>query len=255
MTPNRRKNIRFFLLRGLARETRHWGEFPHILTAHDDSNYVFHLEIPGAGKLNYLPSPIKIADYIPPLREQYLPHFQEGDTHILVGVSLGGMISASWVSSYLDDFQGVAMINCSGSQSPFFSRLLPYGAWKLTQTLLGRSEFETERLIIRLICNIQDPDSIASKWAEIRRTAPISRRNSIRQLIAAWRFAFPIELGIPALFLCSKNDRLVSFQCSQTLSTLLCAPILYHETAGHDLSTDDPEWCSAALFNWAESIR
>ena len=214
---------------------------------------VFPLEIPGAGCLRDKKSPATVDGYISALRSQYLTHHSPGDSHVVAGLSLGGMIAAQWINRYQSDFQAAVLINTSGSQSPFYKRLLPSAALELAKVVLTRDYLKQEKVIASLICNTADTDTTAGLWAEVSRTAPISAVNISCQLISAIRYRFPESLSIPVLILASRNDRLVSSTCSEILGTILKQEIVFHPSAGHDLPTDEPDWCVSTIHGWLKN--
>lgn len=52
----------WILLRGLTRESRHWGDFPELLRAEITGARVIALDLPGNGDLNAMTSPATILD-------------------------------------------------------------------------------------------------------------------------------------------------------------------------------------------------
>ena len=53
--------MNWLLLRGLAREQRHWGRFPALLSAKLPGDRVFCLDLPGTGTEHRRKSPASIA--------------------------------------------------------------------------------------------------------------------------------------------------------------------------------------------------
>jgi len=251
------KSIRFFLLRGLAREIRHWGSFPHILKESHTCAEIIPLEIPGAGHLRNLQSPIKTEDYIVNIRSQYqqfLKLHDQCDISVIIGLSFGGMLAATWISLFPEDFQASVFINCSSRSSSFYERFRIRSALSLIQSLFTRDSKKCEKIIASCVCNVADIEVVASSWAKIRDDAPITGSNALRQLYSAARFRFPTAITIPSLILCSSKDRLVSHSCSTRIAKQLQLPLITHPTAGHDLTTDAPEWCSETINHWLEKI-
>ena len=117
------KELHWVLLRGLARETRHWGNFPKRLKKHYQG--VTLLELPGIGRRSHEEAPTKIDDYVEVLREEYLKIKYPGPK-ALCAISMGGMIAQVWLSKYPKDFESTIIINSSGGKlSPFFHRITP----------------------------------------------------------------------------------------------------------------------------------
>ncbi len=246
----RQKTTRIFLIRGLARETRHWGGFlPRMAKAFSDAK-IHPLEIPGAGRLNKHVSPIKVSEYINVLRQQYLTHAADGDDCKIIGLSLGGMIAAHWLDQNPLDFSAGVLINTSLSISPFYRRMLISGGAQLFISLFTTDLYKREKRLVSLVCNLANHEAIARKWVEISKTAPVSSINLLRQLFAAATFQLPAIPKVPTLILCSKNDRLVSTRCSEDIASLWNSILFCHNIAGHDVTTDDPDWCIRKLKTW-----
>lgn len=244
------KQIQFFLLRGLSREIRHWGRFPHILSSCQNTVEVYPLELPGAGTLRNLQSPYSVSHYCKPLRKQFCSARNRNSTRIIIGLSFGGMIAAHWLAQYRKDFHAAVLINTSGNQSPLYQRLLPNAALALCKAGTMRDTAAREFHIAKILCNTSSPELLASQWAYISRTAPITLSNTMRQLIAASLFRFPDNVACPLLLIKSLNDRLISPLCTDRIGKLLGCDVLSHQTGGHDLPTDEPEWCVETIFHW-----
>jgi len=247
----RKKTTRIFLIRGLARETRHWGGFLPRMAQSFSGAKIHPLEIPGSGRLNNHISPIKSSEYINAIRQQYLNHAAEGDDCKIIGLSLGGMIVAHWLEQNPLDFSAAVLINTSLSISPFYKRLQISGGAQLFTSLLTTDIYKREKKLASLLCNLANRDVIARQWVDISKTAPVTSKNLFRQLIAAATFRLPAKPKVPMLILCSTNDRLVSASCSKDIASLWNSILFCHDTAGHDITTDDPEWCIKKLQNWA----
>jgi hypothetical protein len=56
--------------------------------------------------------------------------------------------------------------------------------------------------------------------------------------------------------LASRADRLVDGSCSRALAYRVPgARLAEHDSAGHDLPLDDPEWVVAQIRGWAEAEK
>lgn len=244
----------FFLLRGLAREIRHWGDFPEVLTNSGEGIRVVPLEIPGAGKLRHSRAPMAAGEYVKRIREQYLRQVRSRDTNILFGLSFGGMIAASWLDVFPEDFHAAVLANTSSRDCPFYKRLSPAALRILFFTLLSGDVEARERRLANLICNLADTEVIARQWSDIARSAPMSSLNKLRQLYAAAVFSLPSAPGVPTLVLCSTKDRLCDPLCSEKIGDAWSCRLICHAEAGHDLTTDDPHWCSSTLLSWLSTL-
>ncbi len=252
--PTKNSPVSFFLLRGLARERRHWGDFCDQLESASSNFRVIPLEIPGAGTRRAERSPTSVAGYIEKLRSPYLRSIQTNNTNILVGLSFGAMIAARWVHDFPTDFHGTILINASGRPSPFYERLRISAAIKVFGAVLNRNSTLREKKIAHLLCNLADPEILAESWGSISLSAPITPSNLLRQLYAAARFSIPPAVTLPTLLLCSTNDRLVNAACSHSIADTWKIKPSSHATAGHDLTTDDPHWCIGKIISWLPTV-
>jgi len=77
--------------------------------------------------------------------------------------------------------------------------------------------------------------------APLRRTK-LQAALRLRQLAAAATFRIGSwKPELPVLLLASRQDRMVSVDCSRAIARAWGAAIVEHPTAGHDLSADDPD--------------
>jgi pimeloyl-ACP methyl ester carboxylesterase len=247
--------ISFFLLRGLAREVRHWGNFCKELEAANSRFRVIPLEIPGAGRRRAERSPANIADYVDELRHQYLQRIQPEHTNIVLGLSFGAMISARWIYDLPTDFHGAIFINTSGRPSPFYERMRVSAAVGLLRALFYKNPNDREKTLARLICNLADTEILANEWGRIAESTPMAPSNILRQFYAAARFSMPPASTLPTLILYSTNDRLVNSACSQSIADWWQIEPVSHPTAGHDLTTDDPHWCINQIISWLSTVH
>jgi pimeloyl-ACP methyl ester carboxylesterase len=247
----------WILLRGLTRETRHWGRFPAILRDAVRTDSVLQLDLPGNGALADQRAPADVAAMVGFVRLAVSQSSVPGPYRVLA-MSLGGMVATAWAQQYPDDIERLVLINTS--MRPFSSmteRLRPQ-AWPglLRVARDWRRASEAEAGIHRLTCN--NPAGLAddlAAWRAIRESAPVSRANALRQLWAAARF----DAGTTAprcgtLVLSSAADQLVNPVCSTRLAAAWGATHLQHPSAGHDLPHDDPVWTSEAVGAWLPEI-
>lgn len=244
------KTTKIFLIRGLARETRHWGVFLDKMAESFAKATLHSLEIPGTGKLHTQTSPTTINDYVISTRRQYLAQIAKGDDCKIIGFSLGGMVAAHWLKHSPLDFSAAVLINTSFPISPFYKRMHPSGTAQLLLSFLSLDPYRREKRIATLLCNLANHEMIATDWAEIARTSPVSSINFLRQLYAAATLAPPVKTEVPTLIMSSLKDKLVSPQCSAEIATLWNCKLFIHDRAGHDLTTDDPDWCIRKLQSW-----
>jgi pimeloyl-ACP methyl ester carboxylesterase len=250
----------WILLRGLTREARHWGSFPAMFGREcnpgaNTGEPVTLLELPGNGPENALRTPLGVLEMMEFVRSRAAALGLRAPYRLLA-MSLGGMVGTAWAQRYPEEIERLVLINTS--MQPFCrltERLRP-AAWPVLAHLAGiwRNPEKSERIIHALTCNRGDTaiDDIAA-WTEIRRAAPVSAANGIRQLWAAARFRADRHAPhCPVLLLSSRSDRLVDPACSARIATQWGAGAVHatHPWAGHDLPHDDPEWTSKTICAW-----
>ena len=238
------------LLRGLTRESGHWGDFPKQLQQADVDTPVVCIDLPGNGVLNRQTSPTHIPAMTDAARAQ-LQAQGLAPPYRLLAMSLGAMVAADWATRHPGELRQVVMINTSLRPfSPWHHRLRP-GRWAALLGLLwpGRPDHQRETTVFHLT-SLQPapPDGLIAQWARLRRTRPVSAANAARQLLAALRYRAPSRApGLPLLVLASTRDRLVNVGCSRALARHWQLPLREHPWAGHDLPLDDPAWVVAQV--------
>jgi pimeloyl-ACP methyl ester carboxylesterase len=241
------------LLRGLMRESRHWGEFPVLFQNAMDCQNVVTLDFPGNGCLhaqtsacsieemvNYARSQLQILGYPPPYR--------------LLAISLGAMVAVAWGERYADDLEKMVLINTSlAPLNPFYYRLRPRNYPALTLLLYG-SAARRENLILKLTSarsRTENLQAILEQWIAYAQQYPITRTNILRQLKAALSFrAGPTTPCVPVLLLAGQQDQLVNVKCSLALAQHWGCAIRLHPAAGHDLPLDDSLWVIFQVKEW-----
>ncbi|MFH1870286.1 MAG: alpha/beta hydrolase [Pseudomonadota bacterium] len=243
------------LLRGLTRESRHWGRFPQQLGDAFPAAPVICLDLPGNGKLNGMESPPSVeamADWC---------HAEIARLAIAVpcrvlAMSLGAMVAVAWAQRHPGDVAAAVLINTSLRPfSPFYHRLRPGNYLRLLRLLIfPASDREIETSILRMTTRLQpDPAATIEEWRQWRHENPVSRRNALRQLLAAMRYRAPRGRPLERLLLlASARDALVDGRCSLQLAEKWDAHIIVHPAAGHDLPLDDAAWVLEQLRCWFE---
>ena len=174
--------------------------------------------------------------------------------YALLAMSLGGMVATSWAQRYPDEVSRLVLINTSMRPFSGITQRLRPANWLALLALAARwgDADYAERSIHQITCNQatqRDADLMA--WQHIRRSAPVSGANALRQLIAAARFACaPQTPRCPALVLSSSADRLINPLCSTQLAAAWQVGHHTHPWAGHDLPHDDGLWVSERVADW-----
>ena len=243
----------WILLRGLTRERRHWGSFVEVFRAVANGAHVIALDLPGNGDLHAMQSPTSVAAMADYCRAE-LVRRGLAPPYNVVAMSLGAMVSVSWAAQYPQDITRYVLINTSMRPfSPFHQRLLPRNYLALLGlTFIGTSPEEREATILRITSNAASEHAdVLPAWVRFRRESPVSRGNTLRQLIAAARFRAPVvKPDARLLILTSKRDALVDTRCSRALAEAWGVSLAEHPTAGHDLPLDDAQWVAWQVRDW-----
>lgn len=251
------------LLRGLARGSGHWDNFPDVLQAKLTGSTVLCLDLPGNGELHRQRSPSRVADMTEHLRAQLGAHLRARGCNgpvLLVALSLGAMVAIDWAQRYPGELCGAVLINTSLRRfSPPWQRLQPAAAWALLGLLLRPHQpLAREQTVLRLSTRLLGPaPSLLQHWTRMAQHAPITRGNVWRQLLAALRFQpRPGAPQVPLLLLVGGADQLAHPACSRALAQQWRLPLKLHPQAGHDLPLDAPQWVAEQLRDWlASSLR
>ncbi|MDO6561771.1 alpha/beta hydrolase [Amphritea sp. 1_MG-2023] len=238
----------WLLLRGLCRESRHWGAFPEQMQKHLPNTQVSCIDLPGNGKRYRHPCPTSINELINDLHRRHRPE----QPVYLLGLSLGGMIAYHWMQEYPDDLRGVVLLNSSLSLDSSLPLRLQPGAWpKLIRAMLSTG-YSREKALFDLTCESPHAQQeILSFWQMYQLEYPLSFSNVRRQLQLAMQCGTqPYPPKKPVLLLSSENDKLVNPRCSEQLASAWRMPHRQHPKAGHDLPHDQPDWLIRQLQEW-----
>jgi len=249
------------LLRGLTRESAHWGEgpedFPATLQRALPEARPVLLDLPGNGRFNALRSPSRVEDMVSACRAEMTRQRVAGPVHLLA-MSLGAMVAIEWARQAPQELGACVLINTSVRPfSPPHHRLRPGNLPLLLRRLLGPgSPRDLERTVLQLTSHRDhDADGVLDHFVGIRQQRPVSRVNALRQLLAAARYRAPTQAPpVPVLLLASTRDRLVDSRCSQALARAWGCPLKQHPCAGHDLPLDDPAWVARQVRDWLDSL-
>lgn len=241
----------WILLRGLTRESRHWGDFPNQLQAAWPEARILALDLPGNGAFHLEPSPLTVQGMVAHARGQLMEQDVAPPYHLLA-VSLGGMVAAAWAQAFPKEVAACVLINTSFRGFSPLRRRLRLRAWpSLLRMPLTPSPEGRERLLFRLTSR-REAEAIPpwESWADIRRSRPVQLRNAIRQMLAAARFKAPTQAPVRTLILTSAGDGLVASRCSLDIAQRWACAVAVHPWAGHDLPLDDGAWVIRAIQHW-----
>ena len=238
----------FVLIRGLIRESRHWGDFTDELCRTFPDMPVLTPDIPGNGKLFKQSSPRSIAAMTDALRKRL---GYPANIH-LIAISMGGMIAIDWMQRYPQEIRSAVLINTSVRPlAPFYQRLR-WQVYPAIFKLLLQKPDNREHSILKLTANLKrNAPDILRQWRQWQHQCPVSPANASNQLYAAARFKIGKQKpAIPILVVCSQADRLVDYRCSLALQHHWHTDYRQHPTAGHDLPLDDPTWLTETIRDW-----
>jgi len=245
----------WLLLRGLARESAHWGEFVPLLQAGFPEAKITLLDLPGTGIYYRQTSPASIPAITEQVRNSALEQGLLDRPVMLLTISLGAMVGWQWLQRYPEEVRGAVLINTSfANLSPVYQRIRWQSFGRFLALLMQSKVRNRERAIVELVSNRQDHyDEIAAQWTAIQKLRPIGVNNCLRQLIAAVTYCPPgNKPKQPVLLLNGQGDRLVAPHCSEAIQAKWQLPLQCHPWAGHDLTLDDGSWVVAQLNDWLE---
>ena len=247
-------NMKWLLLRGLARDVRHWGDFPQVFERHVEDSEAHVLDLPGFGSERDRKSPLSVRGMTDDLRERWQDlKGEQGEPWGILGISLGGMIVMDWVSRFPADFTSAVIINSSSRDtSPAYRRLQPYALRQFIKVARAKTNQDKENYILHLNSNttITKKPELVEQWAQMADEQPNPAKNNLIQLNAAVRFNAPRSLSTRTLFISSLADRLSHPRCTWELAHRFKAPVVFHDTAGHDLPLDAPDWVASQVQSW-----
>jgi pimeloyl-ACP methyl ester carboxylesterase len=241
------------LLRGLMRESRHWGDFKQKFSLAMQTQAVITPDFPGSGSLHAQQSPNSVEEMVNHLRSQ-LQQANHAPPYNILALSLGAMVAVSWKEQYPDELDKIVLINTSlAPYNPFYHRLRPKNYLAILLLLFG-SGSQRERLILKLTSERSRTEplhKIIEQWICYAEEYPITRSNILRQLTAAAKYHTTMTPPHDnVLLLAGQQDQLVNVKCSLTLAKEWGCAIRLHPNAGHDLPLDDGNWVIQQIQEW-----
>jgi pimeloyl-ACP methyl ester carboxylesterase len=241
--------VNWLLLRGLAREQRHWHEFRQLCCERLGADRVHVLDLAGVGtEHRRMPQPS--LEWLARDVARRIPAFSApdgvGGPWSVLGLSLGGMIALELCRQFPHRLRSGVIVNASSRLSSGPARLRPGAALGRVRAFLSRDPVRREERVLGLTSALPENERLryAHLAAEFTHDAPTSRWSVLAQLLAAVRFVPPgrRELAARLLFVCARQDRLVNPRCTRDLAAWYGAESVEHDWAGHDLALDDPLW-------------
>lgn len=255
---NKKLGQNWILLRGLVRESAHWGDFQPLLQSAFPDSQITLLDLPGTGRYFRETSPATIRGITERVRAVALEQGAVNRPATILALSLGGMVAWEWMQTCPEEICGAIMINISfAGLSPFYHRLRWQSYGKFAAMGWKRRIQNREPEILRLVSNRRDRfETMAEEWIAIQKQRPVSPKNACRQIIAAANYK-PEETKPyrPVLLLNSNGDKLVAPDCSEAISEKWAIELRTHPWAGHDLPIDDGSWVISEVRNWIEKME
>lgn len=236
-------------LRGLAREQRHWEDFPLQFRQALPDALIVTPDLPGNGQHCHLHSAASVAQMVEFCRRDLAARGLAPPYHLLA-LSLGAMAAVEWCARYPQEVARAVLINTSMRPfSRFYRRLRWQNYGAIGRALLLGGVERQERLILGLTC--RNGAALVPRWVAYQREYPVTRANALRQLLAAARYRAPRQRpAVPLLVLAGAADRLVDPRCSLQLAAHWDAACHLHPHGGHDLPLDDGAWVARMVRQW-----
>jgi len=230
------------LVRGIMSEAFHWWDFLPQLQAHFPHDQFHTADILGNGRLFAHSTPLSVQKNLQALREQV----PTAGKKILVGFSLGGMLSLEWAHHHPEEVAAVVLINCSLNNSAFYKRITPYALKHIFKSALQRDMSRREHMILEMTTSgvpKERLEEIAKHWGPRGLEYPVKPINFLWQILLASQIKQrPQPPKAPVLILSSGKDLVVHPDCSKKIAETWDLPLVRHEQAGHDLTLNDPQW-------------
>ena len=249
--------MNIFLLRGLTRESGHWGaSFTENLLQEFPNSKLSFLDLPGSGIYHNEKAGLTVNKLMEFMREREIDNINKTcGKNIIMATSLGGMVAVEWIDKHPGDFQGLVMISSSFKRiCTMDERAKPDVRKEMFQVMFEKDLSNREALLLRINSNdsLHFSDNLEA-WVKIQTEQPMTKANILRQTIAGMRYEFSGSLpNIPVLIIGSKGDRLVSETCIAKVHNEFGGELVWHETSGHGVPIDAPEWLVSTVKVWVD---
>lgn len=249
-------SITIFLLRGIGRESGHWGTTYSSYVSQNLANASFVLmDLPGAGKYYdqpALPSVSKMVDF---LRSEYIERLEEQKgKRVIVATSLAGNVALQWITTYPNDFHGGILLSSSlKGICDQNERVKPAAQKQFVNIFLTDDLAEREREFLSINSNYNtENDSLIIAWQGIQELRPVSKTALLKQTVAGLIYEYDKDFPplIPMLLIGSEADKIVADTCFCKVAEAIRSDLILHETAGHGIPVDVPEWLATTTSAW-----
>ena len=249
------ERVTFFLLRGIGRESGHWGNtFTNYVKNQIPSAQFVLMDLPGAGRYYNKPALSTIEKMADFLRTEHLTLMDslEGKK-VIVATSLAGNVALEWVMQYPGDFQGAILLStslkriCKGKE-----RVQPEAKKQFVNIFLTDDIKEREKEFLSINSNLNvGNDSLLNAWENIQKLRPVAKGALLKQTVAGMVYKpRRAEPTIPVLLIGSKTDKIVAETCFRKVAKALNGDLYLHEHAGHGIPVDVPQWLADTTSYW-----
>ena len=251
-------SINVFLLRGLTRESGHWGQpFLDALKQQIPNARIFLLDLPGSGKYVNEDASFHIKEMVDFMKKEVDSiNLKYAGDNLICATSLGGMLATEWVISYPNDFQGLVFIAASFKGICDLNERVQKSVRKdMFKVMFSKNIEEKEKLIVRINSNHpENYDSISKVWIQVQNERPMTKKNIFKQAIAGMLYSTNGKKPeVPLLIVGSEGDRMVCATCTEKIHTEFGGTKVMHPTSGHGLPIDEPMWLANQISIWINS--
>ena len=248
-------SLNLYLIRGIGRESGHWGQtfLQRVHTNYPNSRIHF-LDLPGAGQYHDRPALLSI-----PKMAAFLDHTYGGEiqnqsgNHILLATSLAGNVALEWAHQNPRRFDGLILVGTSLKRiCKKKDRVQPEAKKEFVDIFLTQNVAQREARFLAINSNhhTQD-DSLLRAWVGIQQERPVSRTALAKQTIAGALYTPPENPPkLPILVVGSEKDKIVRPECICAVQKHLNASLQMHQSAGHGVPIDAPNWLADQISNW-----
>lgn len=233
------KNKNWIFLRGLGRNSGHWGPFVGEFQTQFPGHQIELLDLPGSGTEAHRQSPGQMDPYVTDLRSR---RKTQGPVSLLA-ISMGAMVATRWAELFPEEIESLILINTNGKGlAPFYERLQFKNYLQMLNMFMNFKDRRSfEKVILEMTA--QDLPDFEATLERHLRLPETSMANWLRQVTVSAQFQFPSRPPVSqVLILSARQDQLVSCKCSEMLAQNWNVPHRQHPKGAHDLPLIDSPW-------------
>lgn len=250
-------SLNLYLIRGIGRESGHWGKnFLQRVHANYPNSRIHFLDLPGAGQYHDRPALLSIPKMAAFLDRTYGTEIQsQTGNHILLATSLAGNVALEWAHQYPGRFNGLILVGTSLKRiCKKKDRVQPEAKKEFLDIFLTQDVVRREARFLAINSNFHTgDDSLLHAWVGIQRKRPVSRTSLAKQTLAGALYTPPTSPPrLPILVVGSEKDKIVTPECICAVQKHLNASLQMHENAGHGVPIDAPIWLADQISSWMD---